>query len=121
MNIHESAEDYLETIYVLIKRNGNVRSIDIATEMGFSKPSISRAMKLLRTDEYISIDHTGNITLLDKGLEIATRIYLRHEKLKEFFLRLGVNQETAEKDACRAEHYLSDETYEKLMSFAASK
>ena len=119
MNIHQSAEDYLETILRLQERNGSVRSVDIAEEMGFSKPSVSRAMKLLRTDNYIEMEPNGQIHLLEKGMEIAQRIYDRHKLLSSLFIRLGVSEETAAEDACRIEHVISDETYTKLAEHLA--
>lgn len=117
MRIHQSAEDYLETILKLQERNGYVRSVDIAEEMGFSKPSVSRAMKLLRTDNYIEMDESGHITLLEKGHAVAQRIYDRHKILTNLFISLGVDPEIAAEDACKVEHDLSDETFEKLSAF----
>lgn len=119
MNIHESSEDYLETILRLTQRNGHVRSIDIANELNYTKASVSRAMKLLRTDAYIAVDASGNITLLEKGHAIASRIYARHQHLTNFFLRIGVSPEVAAADACKIEHDLSDETYQKLLMHAS--
>ena len=119
MNIHQSAEDYLETILRLQERNGSVRSVDIAEEMGFSKPSVSRAMKLLRTDNYIEMEPSGQIHLLEKGLAIAQRIYDRHKLLTSLFIGLGVSEKTAAEDACRIEHVISDETYTKLAEHMA--
>lgn len=114
MKIQESAENYLETILLLKKRNGIVRSIDIATEMGFSKPSISVAMKQFRENGYIAMQDDGAIELTDTGLEIATRVYERHRLLTGYLKSIGVSPDTAERDACRIEHVLSDETFEKL-------
>ena len=114
MNIQESAEMYLETIYVLSQKNGVVRSIDVARKMGFSKPSVSRAMKNLKTENYIDIDEEGHITLLEKGLKIADKIYERHLILTDYFTKIGVSPETAEEDACRIEHVISDETFNKI-------
>jgi len=118
MNIHQSAEDYLETILVLKQRLGNVRSIDIARELEFSKPSVSIAMKRLRENGYIEVDGDGFITLLPPGMEIAGRIYDRHCLLTSFLVRLGVSEETAAADACKIEHHLSEETFEKIKAFA---
>ena len=118
MKIYESAEDYLEKILMLTERNGEVRSIDIATEMGVTKPSVSIAMKNLRQAGYISMDGAGYITLEPPGLEIATRIYGRHKKLTRFFVALGVDPTVASHDACKIEHDLSAETFEKLVAFA---
>ena len=116
MKIYESAEDYLEKILMLTERNGEVRSIDIATEMGVTKPSVSIAKKNLRQAGYISMDGAGYITL-----EIATRIYGRHKKLTRFFVALGVDPVVASHDACKIEHDLSAETFEKLVAFAESQ
>ena len=127
MKIQESAENYLETILVLHKRKGVVRSIDIANEMNFSKPSVSVAMKNLRLGGYIKVDDDGSITLLDKGREIAEKIYERHTLLSEWLTTMGVDPEIAAEDACRIEHVISNETFDalkrhvKIMSAALSK
>lgn len=118
MIIHESAEDYLESILVLKKRLGQVRSIDIVNELNYSKPSVSVAMKKLRENGYIEMDASGYITLLPAGQEIAERIFVRHRFLTRFFEHLGVDADTAAADACRIEHYLSDETFAKLCEHA---
>ena len=118
MNIHESAEDYLEKILMLQEKKGSVRSIDIAVAMGFSKPSVSVAMKNLRENGYISMDADGFIKLEAPGMEIAQRIYGRHRKLTAFFVALGVDPDVAAKDACKVEHDLSEETYSKMIAFA---
>ena len=118
MVIHESAEDYLETILILKQRRGAVRSIDIVNEMQFSKPSISVAMKKLRENGYIEMDHDGYITLTDSGYEIASNIYQRHQLLTNFFVLLGVDEKTAAADACKVEHDLSEETFEKIREHA---
>lgn len=118
MEIHESAEDYLETILILKERIGQVRSIDIATEMNYSKPSISVAMKKLRENGYIQVDKDGFITLTDSGREIAANIYNRHRVLTDFFVSLGVNEKVAAEDACKVEHDLSQETFEKIKEHA---
>ena len=109
--LHQSAEDYLECILKLSKVKPVVRSIDIAVEMNYSKPSISVAMKNLRTNGYIEMDKSGFITLTDAGREIAEKIYDRHYYLTEGLVRLGVDRKIAEKDACRVEHDLSPETF----------
>ena len=114
MRTHESAEMYLETILVLHERKGYVRSIDIANEMNFSKPSVSIAMKNLRASECIEVSPEGNITLTDKGRAIAEKIYERHQYIPRWLRALGVSPETAEDDACRIEHVISDETFEAL-------
>ena len=118
MNIHESAEDYLEKILMLQEQKGSARSIDIAVAMGFSKPSVSVAMKNLRENGYISMDPDGFIKLEQPGMEIAQRIYGRHRKLTAFFVALGVDPDVAAKDACKVEHDLSEETYSKMIAFA---
>ena len=114
MNIYKSAEDYLEAILKLREEHGMVRSIDIVRELGLSKPSISVAMKNLRENGYIQMGEDGYITLLPPGEEIAQRIYDRHKLLTQIFIRLGVSPETAAADACKVEHDLSDETFEKI-------
>lgn len=117
MNIYESAEDYLEAILMIQERKGYVRSIDIAEELQFSKASVSIAMKKLRENGYVSVDHAGKITLLKPGREIAERIYERHKVLTSLFEQLGVNHDTAAKDACKVEHDLSPETFNALKRF----
>ena len=119
MKIHESAENYLETILVLRKRNGNVRSIDIANELEFSKPSVSVAMKNLRANGYIQVDESGNITLLPAGQEIAQRVYEKHTVLTRYLMALGVPEEIAAEDACRIEHVLSQESFEAIKNHAS--
>ena len=114
MKIQESAENYLETILVLQKRNSHVRSIDIVNEMGFSKPSVSVAMKNLRENGYIHMDADGTITLLDKGKAIAEKIYERHTFLSQWLCDLGVSEDVAAEDACRLEHVLSNESFEAI-------
>lgn len=114
MKIQESAENYLETILMLGKKNGNVRSIDIATALSFSKPSVSVAMKNLRENGYILMDKDGFIALTEKGHEIAETIYERHTLLSSFLMYLGVSKETASQDACRIEHVISPESFEAL-------
>ncbi len=113
MKIHESAEDYLETILKLERKNGHVRSVDIARELGYSKPSISRAMGKLRENGYILADRSG-IKMTEKGRELALLITERHNTLREFLVLIGVPLEIASKDACRIEHVLSPETFEKF-------
>ena len=114
MQIHQSAEDYLECILKLSKQRPVVRSIDIANDMNYSKPSISVAMKNLRLNGYIIVDESGFITLTDSGMEIASNIYDRHLILKKWLEFLGISPETAEQDACKIEHTLSKETYTAL-------
>lgn len=114
MTIHQSAEDYLETILMLTERQGKVRSIDVVNELGFTKASVSIAMKKLRENGYIAVDGEGSLTLLPPGQEIAERIYSRHRLLTHFFVQLGVDEKTAAEDACKAEHILSEQTLEKI-------
>ena len=121
MKIQESAENYLETILMLKEEKGAVRSIDIARKMDFSKPSISRAMSLLRENGYITMDKEGLINLTDAGMEIASRIYERHRLLSKWLVALGVSPETAAEDACRIEHDVSDETFQKIKEHIAGK
>ena len=113
-DIGKSAEDYLESMIILKEKNGYVRSIDIAGFLGVTKPSVSVAMKRLREDGYIEMDKSGLITVTDKGMEIADKIYTRHKKLTDFFVSLGVDPAVAEDDACRIEHDLSDETFDAI-------
>ena len=121
MKIQESAENYLETILMLKEEKGAVRSIDIARKMDFSKPSISRAMSLLRENCYITMDKEGLIDLTDAGMEIASRIYERHRLLSKWLVALGVSPETASEDACRIEHDVSDETFQKIKEHIAGR
>ena len=118
MGIHESGEMYLETIHVLYKKNGHVRSIDVSEHMGYSKPSVSRAMGLLKEGGYITIDKEGFITLTNSGLEVAQKIYERHTILSTLLIALGVNPETAAEDACKIEHAISDESFEAIKQHA---
>ena len=111
MALQESGEMYLETILILSRQNGSVRSIDISEYMGYSKPSVSRAVGLLKKDAFITVDKDGHISLTDKGLTQAEKILSRHTLLTQMLIRLGVSQETASADACRVEHVLSDETF----------
>ena len=117
MEIRESAEDYLEAILRLSRQGEGVRSIDVATMLGVSKPSVSHAMKLLREDGYIAMDRYGTITLLDKGAEIANNIYERHRVLSQMLESIGVSKETALADACKMEHDISQETFEKIKEY----
>ena len=117
MVIHESAEDYLESILVLQQRRGQVRSIDIVNELGYSKPSVSIAMKKLRENGYISMDPDGIITLNESGMEIASRVYGRHKTLSKLFVLMGVTPEVASEDACKVEHDLSEETFRCIQSY----
>ena len=118
MDIQRSGEDYLETIYILHQRTGYVRSIDIATEMGYSKPSVSKGMSILRELGYITMMSDGQIKLTKAGLKRAQEVYSRHMVIREFLIqKLGVNPTTAENDACKVEHVISEETYLRLRDF----
>ena len=117
MVIHESAEDYLESILILHQRRGMVRSIDIVNELGYSKTSVSSAMKKLRESGYINMAHDGTITLNESGMEIAQRVYNRHKTITKLFTLLGVSEEQAAADACKVEHDLSDETFRCISDF----
>ncbi|WMI80832.1 metal-dependent transcriptional regulator [Anaerotignum sp. MB30-C6] len=117
MKIQESMENYLETIYMLEKQTGYVRSIDIATALGFSKPSISNAMKKLRTDGYIEMEDRGCIKLTEKGTSLAKDTYERHCVISEILMYFGVTKETALDDACRVEHVISEETFASMKKF----
>ncbi len=110
MHLQESAEMYLETIYVLSQKTGSVRSIDVAEEMGYSKPSVSRAVGLLKQGGYVSMGADGSLTLTPQGIETAKSIFERHTVLSRFLQSIGVGQETAAKDACKIEHVISGET-----------
>ncbi|WP_019879445.1 metal-dependent transcriptional regulator [Succinispira mobilis] len=114
MKIQESAENYLETILILQRRIGLVRSIDIVNEMKFSKPSVSNAMKQFRENGYITVDKQGFITLTPKGQTVAEKTYERHVILTKWLISIGVNEHTALEDACRIEHDLSDESFDKI-------
>ncbi len=114
MRTNESVENYLETILTLYNKNGHVRSIDIAHELSFSKPSVSVAMKNLREKNYISIDEGGNITLTKQGLKIAEEIYERHQTIASALMALGVDEKTAFEDSCRIEHIISEDSFNKI-------
>ena len=114
MRLHESGEMYLETILILSQKQNMVRSIDVAEDMGFSKPAVSRAMAKLKADKYILIDSEGYIALTESGRQIAEKIYERHTILPRFLIRLGVDEETAAADACKIEHDMSDKTFDAI-------
>ena len=114
MHIQESGEMYLETIHVLLKKNGQVRSVDISEHMGYSKPSVSRAVGLLKSGGYITVDKDGLIYLTQSGLAVAEKIYERHTMLSLMLQLLGVSEETAAEDACKLEHAISDESFEAI-------
>ena len=117
MHIQESGEMYLETIHVLYKKTGAVRAIDVCEHMGYSKPSVSRAMGILKSAGYIEVDKHGFITLTESGLDVANRMYERHTLLTELFVRLGVDEATAADDACKIEHHISEESFEAIKKF----
>ncbi len=121
MSLHESAEMYLETIYQLCQQKSDVRSIDIAEAMGYSKPSISRAVGLLKNDGYLLVDQNGFLTLTEKGTEVAHKIYERHTVLTAALMFLGVDKETAAEDACKIEHNISDKTFEAIKEHMNSR
>ena len=120
MKINESAENYLETILILKNRKGFVRAIDIASELEFSKPSVSVAMKNLRENGYISVDPDGNINLLEKGQKIAEKMYERHTLLSNWLMALGVDPKTAVEDACRIEHVISSESFSAIKAHVSN-
>ena len=119
MSVHESGEMYLEAILVLSKKTGFVRSIDVSEYLGYSKPSVSRAMGILRSGDYITMDPDGAIHLTEKGAEIAEKIYERHTLLTKLLQHIGVCEETAAADACKLEHAISDESFQALKKYAA--
>ncbi|MBE6031463.1 MAG: metal-dependent transcriptional regulator [Clostridiales bacterium] len=122
MAIYESGEDYLENILILKKEKGTVRSVDVASKMGYSKPSVSRAMHILKDAGLIDMDESGHITLTESGNELAERVYERHLVITEYLTRiLGVSEENAKEDACKIEHDLSDETYGKIKELVKGK
>ena len=121
MEIHKSAEDYLETILKLQKQKGQVRSIDVVADMHFSKPSVSVAMKKLRESGHVRMDDNGLLTLTEDGLAIAQRIYERHQILTQMLIALGGDQETAAEEDCKIEHDLSDGTFEKIKAHFLEK
>lgn len=117
MRIHESAENYLEAILMIQKKKGHARSIDIANELQFTKPSVSVAMKHFREDGYITVSPEGNILLTEKGLAVAERVYERHQVIAKALIALGVDSTTAYEDSCKIEHDLSDQSFEKIKEF----
>ena len=121
MHLQESGEMYLETIYILTKKNHDVRSLDVAEYMNFSKPSVSRAVGLLKQGEYITVDQEGYLHLTAMGEEIAAKMYERHMLLTEFLIRLGVDRETASADACKIEHDISDKSFEAIKRHVGEK
>lgn len=114
MGLQESGEMYLETILILSQKLGSVRAIDVGEYMGFSKPSVSRAMGILKSGGFVRTDESGHLLLTDAGLEIAQKIYERHTLLTRLLVKIGVGEETAAEDACKIEHDISDETFEAI-------
>ncbi|MBO5050341.1 MAG: metal-dependent transcriptional regulator [Oscillospiraceae bacterium] len=121
MHIQESGEMYLESIYVLSKKGGLVRSVDVGEYLGYSKPSVSRAVGLLKKGGYVLMDKDGRLTLTDTGLETAKKIYDRHTLLSQVLIKLGVREEIATADACKLEHAISDESYEAIKNYMEQK
>ena len=119
MGVHESGEMYLEAIWVLTQKTGFVRSIDVSEYLGYSKPSVSRAMGILRRGGYITMEPDGSINLTEKGRDIARKIYERHTLLTKLLVRIGVSEQTAAADACKLEHAISDESFEALKVYTA--
>ncbi len=117
MHLQESGEMYLETIYVLSQKSRNVRAIDVGEHMGFSKPSVSRAIGLLKTGGYVVADEEGHLRLTDEGREVAVKIYERHRLLTSWLVKLGVDEATASADACKMEHHISDATFEAIKRY----
>ena len=118
MHLQESGEMYLEQILILTKKNPNVRSIDVCEYMGFSKPSVSRAVGLLKKGGYVVSDADGYLSLTEAGKEVAEKMYERHTLLTDFLVSIGVSREVAAEDACKMEHYMSDETFQAMKSHA---
>lgn len=118
MHLQESGEMYLETIYVLSQKNQNVRAIDVGEHMGFSKPSVSRAVSLLKSGGYVTADEDGHLHLTEDGREVAVKIYERHRLLTGWLVRLGVDEATASADACKMEHHISDTSFEAIKRHA---
>lgn len=119
MRLQESGEMYLEAIFVLARERGRVRSIDVSEYLGYSKPSVSRAVGLLKNGEYLTVDPDGSLILTDSGREIAEKIYERHTFLTELLTRMGVSRETAAEDACRLEHAISDESFRAIKEYVS--
>ena len=117
MRLQESGEMYLATIYVLLKERGNVRSVDISEHMGYSKPSVSRAVGILKNAGYITVDKNGYISLTENGRDTAEKTYERHSILKRMFVKMGVSEQTASEDACKIEHVISDEAFAAIKKY----
>ena len=121
MNLQESGQMYLETIYILSKEGKSVRSIDVCEYMGYSKPSVSRAVGLLKQGGYVVADADGFLSLTDEGKRVAEKMYERHTILTRFFVSLGIDEETASEDACKIEHDVSDKSFEAIKNFVNNK
>ena len=117
MSLQESGEMYLETILRLTEQRGRIRSVDVSESMGYSKPSVSRAVSILKKDGYITVEQDGSLILTEIGREVAVKIYERHRVISGFLRRIGVSDETASADACKIEHVISDETFEKIKNY----
>ncbi len=118
MQLQESGEMYLETVYILTQKSDSVRSIDICEYMGYSKPSVSRAIGLLKNGGYITVDGKGYITLTEEGTAVALKMFERHTMLTNFLVRLGVDEKTASEDACKIEHHISEESFNAIKNHA---
>ena len=121
MHLQESGEMYLETIFILTSKSKNVRSIDVCEHMGFSKPSVSRAIGLLKSGGYVNVDADGYLSLTDAGILVAQKMYNRHKLLTGFFVSLGVSEQTASADACKIEHHISDESFAAIRDYMEKK
>ena len=121
MHLQESGEMYIESIYVLSQKSNAVRSIDVGEYMGYSKPSVSRAIGLLKNGGYVKVDENGYLSLTEAGLEVAEKMYERHTMLTDFLVRLGVDKEVAAEDACKIEHVISDVSFEAIKKYAQEK
>ena len=117
MSIYESGQMYLETIYILSQKKSHVRAIDVGEQMGYSKPSVSRALSILKRDDYVSVDDTGGISLTAKGMEVAKTMYTRHTVLSQLLMRLGVDEKTATEDACKIEHVISEKSFAAIQKY----
>jgi len=120
MHLQESGEMYLETVYILTQKSDSVRSIDICEYMGYSKPSVSRAIGLLKSGGYITVDGKGYITLTKEGTAVALKMFERHTMLTNFLIRLGVNEKTASEDACKIEHHISEESFNAIKNYVSN-
>ena len=117
MSIYESGQMYLETIYILSQKKSHVRAIDVGEQMGYSKPSVSRALSILKRDDYVSVDDTGGISLTAKGMEVAKTMYTRHTVLSQLLMRLGVDVKSATEDACKIEHVISEKSFAAIQKY----